>query len=291
MAIPRIPLSRRVLTGGCSASIESSGLGRPTYGLGVLAAPSHAAHTGGMRTFLFLLLCLVTTCWPCTLRAQPLIYERCENAAQGQVCGSLSFSQDVVGWGGLLEPNRYSAAWEGRPETCLDYGTEQRVTTTEFTVEAFVKSSQRTEYAAIASDWNEEGDQRSWAFVLTPRGGLRFDISPDGAFHPSNKLETAGRLIEPGRWYHVAAVSSGKLSRIYVNGYLVAEGQRERRDLHRRHGTSEDRKRGPLRHLRAAALARTAGRSPHHFCGSRSRQVLAHPRAVAAADRSGSTSV
>ena len=144
----------------------------------------------------------------------------------GTVRGGVAFVEDVIGWGGLREANRYAAAFDGQAETCIDYGCETQVTSTNFTIEAFVKVAQRSDYAAIAADWSEEGNDRSWAFVIAPRGSLRFDVSPDGGFHSGNKLETAPRLIEPGRWYHVAAVSQGDTSRIYVNGQLVAEGQR-----------------------------------------------------------------
>ena len=97
---------------------------------------------------------------------------------------------------------------------------------TDFTVEAFVKVAERSGYAAIAADWSEDGENRSWAFVLTPRGGLRFDVSPDGSFHGGNKLETAARLIEPGRWYHVAAVSQGTPVGSLSTADQVAEASR-----------------------------------------------------------------
>lgn len=174
-----------------------------------------------------LLSCLLAITCTHPLCAQVLLYERCENAVEGQRRGNLSFTDEVVGWGGLTtEPNRFAVVWDGAPETCLDIGSEKQITAGDFTVEAFVKLSEPGDYAAIAADWSEEGNQRSWALMVTPRGGLRFDISPDGAFHPGNKLESPPRLIEPGHWYHVAAVSAGRVSRLFVNGHQVAECQR-----------------------------------------------------------------
>ncbi len=160
------------------------------------------------------------------LLGQSVVHERFEKAVVGTISGRVTFANDVVGWGGLLEPNRRSAFFDGRAETYVDHGRAKKVTEEDFTVEAFVKLAERSGYAAIAADWNEENDHRSWAFVLTPRGALRFDVSPDGKFHPGNKLETSRRLIEPGRWYHVAAVSRGTDSRIFVNGRQVAAGTR-----------------------------------------------------------------
>jgi acetyl esterase/lipase len=176
-----------------------------------------------MKYSICLLLGVVAMRGPSAWSAQPLVYERFENSAVGTVRGGVAFVEDVVG---LREANRYAAAFDGQADTCIDYGCEARVTSTTFTIEAFVKVAQRSDYAAIAADWNEEGNDRSWALVVAPRGSLRFDVSPDGGFHSGNKLETLPRLIEPGRWYHVAAVSQGDTSRIYVNGQLVAEGQR-----------------------------------------------------------------
>lgn len=154
--------------------------------------------------------------------ADPLVCERFENSTVGTVRGGVSFSTDVVGYGGLATPNQYAAVLDGKPETCVDYGTATKITSTHFTVEAFIKPAGRPNYDAIAADWNEDGDQRSWAFVLLAGGGLRFDVSPDGKFYVENKLETPPRLIERDKWYHVAAVSEGSVSRIYVNGREVA---------------------------------------------------------------------
>ena len=163
---------------------------------------------------------------PFSVGAQPLVYERLENSAIGTVRGQVTFAEDVVGFGGTDQPNHFSAHMDGQPATCIDHGPDVRITSTDFTVEAYVKLAERPRYAAIAADWNEDGDQRSWALVITPRGGLRFDVSPDGLFHAGNKLETAPRLLDTGSWYHVAAVSQGKVSRIYVNGRQVAQAER-----------------------------------------------------------------
>ncbi len=164
--------------------------------------------------------------WPCVAQAQPLVYERFENSAVGTIRGRVEFGTDVVGCGGLSLPNGHAAVFDGRPEACIDHGTKRKVTSTDFTVEAFVKLARRPRYDAIAADWSEDGENRSWAFVLLSNGALRFDVSPDGAFHVANKLETVSRLIGTGKWYHVAAVSQGSTSRIYVNGREVAAKSR-----------------------------------------------------------------
>ena len=170
------------------------------------------------RTISALILGIVVLVCPFRAAGQPIVYERFEDGAAGSMRGGVAFVEDVVGWGGLAEPNHRSASFDGRAATCIDYGRETRVTAEDFTVEAFVKLAERSGYAAIAADWHEDGENRCWAFVLTPRGGLRFDVSPDGSFHGGNKLKTAPRLIEPNRWYHVAAVSQAGTSRIFVNG-------------------------------------------------------------------------
>src|SRR3990170_3977067 len=131
---------------------------------------------------------------------EPLVWERFENSAVGTVRGGVSFSNDVVGYGGVITPNQYAVVFDGKPGTSVDYGTAKKVTSTDFTVEAFVKPARRPNYDAIAADWNEDGNQRSWALVLLSNGGLRFDVSPDGDFYVGNKLETPPRLIQPGTW-------------------------------------------------------------------------------------------
>lgn len=165
-------------------------------------------------------------CWSTPLVGEVLIHEHFEDSTSAAAVTGVKFVEDVVGCGGLSEPNRYSAALDGEATSCADFGPDKQVSSPQFTVEAFIKAATRDDYAAIAADWDEEGDERSWALVMTPRGGLRFDVSPDGKFHGGNRLETAARLIEPGKWYHVAAVSDGNASRIFINGRLKAEGVR-----------------------------------------------------------------
>ncbi len=179
-----------------------------------------------MRRFRLFLLGFAVIALARAASADPLVYERFEGTVAGEVAGQVGFTGEVVGYGGLDVPNRHAAVFDGRPATCVDYGTDTRVSSTEFTVEAFVKPARRPRYDAVAADWNEQGDDRSWAFVLLANGGLRFDVSPDGRFHAGNKLETPPRLIRTGQWYHVAAVSEGDTSRIYVNGREVAATRR-----------------------------------------------------------------
>jgi hypothetical protein len=158
--------------------------------------------------------------------AEPLVYERFEGSSAGKMAGGVTFGTDVVGYGGLAVPNRQAAVFDGKAGTCVDFGTATKVASTDFTVEAFVRLASRPAYDVIAADWGEDGDHRSWALVLLANGGLRFDVSPDGAFHVENKLETPPRLIRVGQWYHVAAVSQGRASRIYVNGFEAAAKER-----------------------------------------------------------------
>ena len=189
---------------------------------------------------------------------EPLVWERFENSAVGTVRGGVSFSNDVVGYGGVITPNQYAVVFDGKPGTSVDYGTAKKVTSTDFTVEAFVKPARRPSYDAIAADWNEDGNQRSWALVLLSNGGLRFDVSPDGDFYVENKLETAPRLIQPGTWYHVAAVSEGQVSRIYVNGREVAATTRARPGIFS----------GDEANLKIGAADRYATDGPRPFHGS-----------------------
>jgi len=187
----------------------------------------------------------------------PLVYERFENSAVGTVRGGVRFGTDVVGSGGTTIPNEFSAGFDGATGTCVSYGTATKIASTDFTVEAFVKSAGASSYAAIASDWSENGDNRSWALVVTPTGAVRFDVSPDGKFHPGNKLETVSRLIRPGQWYHVAAVSRGNASLIYVNGRLMCSVTRSASGIFT----------GDNANLRIGNVDSYAGDAPRPFSG------------------------
>ena len=203
---------------------------------------------------------------------EPLLYERFEDTPAGKVCGGVSFTPDVIGWGGLTVPNQRAAVFDGCPETGLDYGTARKVATEDFTVEAFVKLTAPPTYDAIAADWNEDGDQRAWAFVILPSRGLRFDVSPDGKFYSGNVLTTGPQVLRLNTWYHVAAVSQGTTSRIYVNGRELASGKRSQPGIFT---TGKG-------HLKVGTAERyaTEGPRPLHGCLD---EVRITPRALAPA--------
>jgi len=157
-----------------------------------------------------------------------LVRVRFENGDEAVITGEVRLVEDVVLYGGIGESNRRSAGFNGDAAASVNFGEAKKVTSTDFTVEAFVKLSRGWVYQAIAGDWSEAEDDRCWALVVTPQRGLRFDISPDGAFHAGNKLETPPGLLACETWYHVAAVSDGNVSRIYINGHCVAERVREK---------------------------------------------------------------
>jgi hypothetical protein len=176
-----------------------------------------------MKRFCLLFLATSLLVPPAFAPAEPLLYERFESATVGKIEGGVAFCPSVVGHGGLGVPNTRSGLFDGKPGTAVNYGTAKRIASTDFTVEAFVKLAGPPNFDMIASCWNEEGENRSWAFVVLPGGALRFDVSPDGDFHPGNVVTTRPGSIQPGQWYHVAAVSRGDTSRIFINGREMAK--------------------------------------------------------------------
>ncbi len=162
---------------------------------------------------------------PSTAPAETLLFEHFEGSTGGTAAG-VRFSTDVVGFGGTTWANRYSGVFDGEAGSFVSYGTRPKVTAADFTVEAFIRQAAVVRRGAIASDWSEQGANRSWALTVLDNGGLRFDVSPDGEYHRENTLVTMRQLIRPNQWYHVAAVSRGKRSLIYVNHRLVARGER-----------------------------------------------------------------
>jgi hypothetical protein len=156
-----------------------------------------------------------------------LLYERFEGNATGTVHGGVRFMPDVVGYGGIGTENHSCAQFDGEVGTSITLGPRMVIDSPDFTVEAFVRPVGNWDFAAIAAQWDEEGDQRAWALVLTAGNGLRFDVMPDGKFHSGNTVQTPNRALHEDTWSHVAAVSQGDVSRIYVNGHLMAEKKRE----------------------------------------------------------------
>lgn len=171
-----------------------------------------------MQPLRFVLLSLGFALFSASALAEPLVYERFEGTSTGKMEGGVRFCPCVVGHGGLRVPNTQSGLFGGKPATSINFGASKRVTSTDFTVEAFIKLAAPANFDMIASCWSEQDDNRSWALVALPGGALRFDVSPDGKFYAANALVTGPSLIEPDTWYHVAAVSRGDTSRIYVNG-------------------------------------------------------------------------
>jgi len=153
----------------------------------------------------------------------PLVYERFEGSAIGTIAGGVTFDPDGIG--PMVDPgsgavaNGYTAVFDGASGTYVSHGTTTQITSTDFTVEAFIRrDAGASGYDMIAADWTESGATRAWSFNLQADGALRFDISPDGDFNDGNKLLSPAGTIQPEKWYHVAAVSDGDDSRIYVDG-------------------------------------------------------------------------
>lgn len=160
-----------------------------------------------------------------------LVHERFESLPAVGTEGGVELVDDVVGFGGLELPNRASIRLDGKPGTCVNLGQSKKIGDVDFTIEAFVKLTAEPNYEVVASCWNEDGENRSWALVIVPGGAVRFDISPDGKFYPGNKLTTRPGAIRAGQWYHLAAVSRGNISEIFVNGKLLASLERPARGI------------------------------------------------------------
>ncbi|HUT33070.1 MAG TPA: LamG domain-containing protein [Planctomycetota bacterium] len=159
----------------------------------------------------------------------PLVYERFEGSVGGTISGGVTYSTSVIAplvdLGGGALANGQPAVFDGGNSTFVTYGTGTQVTTNNFTVEAFINIAVSGQYHTIASDWAQPpgtGELRSWGFWVTDTGALRFDVSPDGNYDANDRVISASGLIVPGKWYHVAAVSAGAVSRIYVDGLQVA---------------------------------------------------------------------
>lgn len=157
----------------------------------------------------------------------PLFYERFENSAVGAISGGVTFSTDVIAptvdSGAGAVANGYTAVFDGVNGTYVTHGTGTQVTSTDFTVEGFINVADMSAYRTIASDWGQTaGETRSWAFFVTDTGALRFDVSPDGNYYSNNRLMTGNGIIQTDKWYQVAGVSDGNVSRIYLDGMLVA---------------------------------------------------------------------
>ena len=163
--------------------------------------------------------------------AAPLVYERFEDSAVGTIVGGVTFSTDTIaptiddGSGPVA--NQYTAVFDGASGTHVTHGATTQVTSTSFTVEAFIRLPSGPNWSMIASDWKETGPERSWSFIAQADGALRFDVSPDGNYYSGNALSTSAGVIQADKWYHVAGVSDGQDSRIYLDGIEVASKTRQ----------------------------------------------------------------
>lgn len=61
---------------------------------------------------------------------------------------------------------------------------------------------------------------RQWLFYLSSRGYVIAALNPDG--NPASSGVSTATQLQPGTWYHVAAVSDGSMWRMFVNGRLDA---------------------------------------------------------------------
>lgn len=174
-------------------------------------------------TFLAMVAMLVIT--TPVAAAETLLWLRFEDGLDTGSAKGISFQPSDHFSGGIVGSETH-ACIDGRSDSGITLDSEITFATTSLTVECFFQVDHVGEYQPLIADWQETGDRRSWALMVTPRGSLRWDVSPDGGFHAANKLETRPRLIQPGRWYHAAAVSDGETSRIYLNGQLQGERRR-----------------------------------------------------------------
>ncbi len=75
-----------------------------------------------------------------------------------------------------------------------------------FTLQAWIFCQNLNVNRPIASKLNTVGDQRSWAFLVTPEGYLRLRISSDGTAAGTSEWQTTYRAVNSDAWVHVAAV-------------------------------------------------------------------------------------
>lgn len=95
------------------------------------------------------------------------------------------------------------------------------------TVAAWVYHT-NSEQDSIASKWDYNPNDGSWAFQLTPDGtNLRTFIKAAGTDSGDNYVDTSGAAIATNTWYHVAMVYDGTQSnsnrvKMYLNGTLLS---------------------------------------------------------------------
>lgn len=118
----------------------------------------------------------------------------------------------------------------GSSSLLLD-GTDDRITfpdhadwtfgsSTDFTIEAWVRFNNTTGFQAVCSHWTATGPDQSWVFDKNSSHELRFAYSTDG----SSTVEVKGTWgPSTGTWYHVAADKSGGTLRIYADGTMIAK--------------------------------------------------------------------
>ena len=103
--------------------------------------------------------------------------------------------------------------------------SEFQVGTGDFTVAAWIqpKAPRRAPIVTMG----RVGGKPGWAlFAGGGRGALQFDSTGPNKL-PNGTITSGPGVVRPGAWQHVAVVvkrGTGTLSRIYINGYQVAQG-------------------------------------------------------------------
>jgi len=107
----------------------------------------------------------------------------------------------IMAWG-----NAYVLSFNGTSDYAWAADADNLTAFTDgsFTIQAWVFVNSFPGNLPIVSKWEESGNDRSWAFVITPTGQLRLFTSEDGVTY--SYWQTYGTVLGSDVWHHVAVV-------------------------------------------------------------------------------------
>ncbi len=104
-------------------------------------------------------------------------------------------------------------------EACVEVPHSDDLSLEAFSIEAWINCVPGSNQAILHKQGEGNSSNRNYILNIRPEGFLRGSFSSGGTQYDFD----GPTILEPSRWYHVAATYDGKVGKIYVDGELDSE--------------------------------------------------------------------
>jgi hypothetical protein len=104
-------------------------------------------------------------------------------------------------------------------EACIEASHSDGLNLEAFSIEAWINCVPGSNQAILHKQGEGNSSNRNYILNIRPEGFLRGSFSSGGTQYDFD----GPTILEPSRWYHVAATYDGKVGKIYVDGELDSE--------------------------------------------------------------------